>query len=180
MGRKWKKFEDFLYRETVLFFLIIAVIIFASLVRIYCIQAFYIPSASMIPTLRPWDRVIANKFVYNFRQKPQRGDIIVFRAPANPLEEMLYTKRVIGQGGDEIKIRGGTVYINGEGLEESYAKGIPEDYGPVSVPDGTLFVLGDYRDYSNDSRDWGPVPVDEVIGRVFYIYFPYKRMGRVK
>jgi signal peptidase I len=180
MGKKWKKFEDFLYRETVLFFLIIAIIIFASLARIYALQAFYVPSASMMPTLKPWDRVLANKFVYNFIRPPERGDIIVFKAPKN-FEDLIFTKRVIAKGGEEVKIREGIVYINNELLEDSCKTlGIPEDYGPVKVPEGTLFVLGDYRDYSNDSRDWGPVPEEDVIGKVFFVYFPYKRMGKIK
>lgn len=177
-ARRKTELRGFLQREVILISVIVPLLIFAGLVRTCLIQAFSIPSPSMTPTLKPADRVLASKLPYCLGGKSRRGDVIVFKAPNNA--ETLYTKRVIAKEKEEIEIRGGTVYINGAPLREPYARGIPEDYGPLRVPKGTLFVMGDHRDNSEDSRVWGPISEEYTVGKIFFVYHPLKRIGMVK
>ena len=170
----------------------IAVII-ALFIRTFVVQAFKIPSGSMKPTLQVGDHILVNKFIYGVKipylntlllpvKKPQRGDIVVFKYPLDPRKDFI--KRVIGLPGDVVEIRDKTIYVNGQRLNHDVgvfsdphiiAGNIrPRDnLGPISVPKGALFVMGDNRDESFDSRFWGFVPLRDVNGKAFIIYWSW-------
>ncbi len=185
-------------------FLVLLAFAIAILVKTFLIQAFYIPSESMVPTLEVGDRVFVNKFVYDL-SGIGRGDVIVFENPdpgvvpdrgvvggflhwlgegigvAQPEDEDLI-KRVIALPGETIEIRDDVVYIDGEPIEESYltpaARRATGDFPPTRVPRGSVFVMGDNRANSADSRyGLGVVPVDDVVGRAFLIVWPPSRIG---
>ncbi len=128
-----------------------------------------VDGASMEPTLVTGERVIVNRLSYKF-STPQRGDIIVFHPPPNPSEE--YIKRVIGLSGDAVQVKNGSVYVNGQLLQESYIDVKTNYAGTWQVPEGQLFVLGDNRNNSSDSHDWGFVPMDYVVGKAILVYWP--------
>jgi signal peptidase I len=130
-----------------------------------------VESISMQPTLYAGDFVIVNKLAYKLGT-PSRGDIIIFHAPPDPTGEP-YIKRVIGLPGDMVEIKEGKVYINGEPLREPYIKAEPNYQETYQVPDGSLFVLGDNRNNSSDSHSWGPVPIQNVIGKAEVVYLPF-------
>lgn len=159
--------------ETILWALVIALIL-----RTFVVQAFWIPSRSMVPTLLINDRVLVAKFWYHF-QEPQRGQIFVFKYPVDPKRD--FVKRIIGLPGETVEIRNGTVYINDEALAEDYVE-FPDSYTmePVKVPEDNYFAMGDNRPNSADSRFWGFVPKEYVKGPVFLRYWPLNRMGMVK
>jgi signal peptidase I len=179
--------------------LILLAFALALVLKTLVVQAFYIPSGSMEPTLMPGDRVLVEKVMYH----PDRGDIIVFEDPhpgrqpdrgivggllhwlsgglgfSQPVDED-YIKRVIGLPGDTVELRHGKLYVNGRQTAQPYLSGQPDmrDYGPVKVPARSLFVLGDNRLNSNDSRfGLGFVPEDKVIGRAFVLIWPPARIG---
>lgn len=183
---------------------IVTALILALLIRTFVVQAFKIPSGSMIPTLLIGDHILVNKFIYGTKipfsdkrilifRKPQRGDIIVFKYPENPKKDFI--KRVIAVEGDVIEERNKIVYINGTPIEEPYAYHYdryiksrefdPRDnFGPIVVPRGKVFVMGDNRDQSYDSRYWGFVDLKEVKGKAFIIYWSWDpddwvRFGRI-
>ncbi|MGO0122313.1 signal peptidase I [Desulfothermobacter acidiphilus] len=163
------------YWQEILESLVIAVVL-AVVIRAFIIQPFYIPSGSMIPTLEQGDRILVAKFAYWFTT-PQRGDIIVFHYPLNPKKD--YIKRVIGVGGDVVELRNNHLYINGHLTPEPY---LPPgttfpNYGPVKVPPGCYFVLGDNRMNSEDSRVWGMLEGHYIIGKAFFRYWPLNRIG---
>ncbi len=124
---------------------------------------------SMLPTLQNGEYVLVNRLAYRFGQ-PERGDIIVFRFPVNPKEDLI--KRVIGLPGEEVAITGGKVYINGAALDEPYIAAAPDYTTQWSVPEGYLFVLGDNRNDSADSHSWGLLPINNVVGKAVLIYWP--------
>jgi signal peptidase I len=124
---------------------------------------------SMQPTLEDNELVLVNKMAYWLGQ-PNHGDIVVFRYPVNPSEDLI--KRVIGLPGDIVKIQDGKVYINGLAVSEPYIAAAPEYYGEWVVPEGQLFVLGDNRNDSLDSHEWGVLPLENVIGKAVLIYWP--------
>lgn len=130
-----------------------------------------VESISMQSTLFPDDYVIVNKLAYRFNHSPRRGDVIVFRYPPNP-EAIPYIKRVIGLPGDQVHIADGEVYINGELMIEPYLNVTTTRGGDWSVPAGQIFVMGDNRNNSSDSRSWGFVPLGNIIGRAELIYLP--------
>ena len=131
---------------------------------------------SMVPTLVSGEYVIVSRLSYRFGT-PQRGDIIVFHFPRDPKEE--YIKRVIGLPGDQVEIKDGHVYINGQQLQENYLD-VQMDYtGSWRVPADQLFVLGDNRNNSSDSHDWGTVPMDYVVGKAILVYWPPLDWGLV-
>ena len=140
----------------------------------FVVQAFYIPSGSMRPTLQVGDRILVNKFIYRFTE-PERKDIIVFKYPVEPNRKFI--KRVIGVGGDKVQIIRGQVYLNNKPIEEDYIlnQGY-SNYGPVEVPENNYFVLGDNRNNSEDSRFWGFVPEDNIVGQAFMIFWPLNRI----
>lgn len=156
--------------ETVLWAVVLALIL-----RTFVVQAFWIPSGSMIPTLLPGDRVLVCKFWY-YVQKPEREDIFVFKYPVDPKRD--FVKRIIGLPGDTVEIRQGTVYINGEPLKDSYVK-FKDAYNmqKVTVPSDSYFAMGDNRPNSQDSRFWGFVPEKNIRGPVFFRYWPLSRIG---
>lgn len=128
-----------------------------------------VDGSSMRPTLQTGEYVLVNRLAYRFGE-PQRGDIIVFRAPISPEEDLI--KRVIGLPGEAVKIESGSVYVNDAALAEPYIAASPNYSGKWSVPADHLFVLGDNRNDSSDSHSWGLVPIENVIGKAVLIYWP--------
>jgi len=179
--------------------LLVIALVLAFLLRTFVVQVFYIPSSSMEPTLSVNDRMIVEKLTYRFRE-PARGEIVVFEGESLtdtavddtagdrivrvvgqflgvvPASARDFVKRVIGLPGDEILIEQGVVSVNGVPLDEPYVVfDDPSDYGPVVVPEGTLFFLGDNRPNSSDSRrSLGFVPRDKVVGRSYAIIWPFE------
>jgi signal peptidase I len=135
-----------------------------------------VDGASMEPTLVSGEYVMVSKLSYRIGT-PQRGDIIVFHFPRDPKEE--YIKRVIGLPGDEVEVRQGSVYVNGQLLEESYLRVTTNYNGAWVIPANQLFVLGDNRNNSSDSHDWGTVPMDYVVGKAILVYWPPPAWGLV-
>ena len=184
---------------------IITALILAMLIRTFIIQAFKIPSGSMIPTLLVGDHILVNKFLYGTKipfsgkrvlmfKKPERGDIIVFKYPENPSKDFI--KRVVAIEGDVIESKNKMVHVNGNKVNEPYAQhtdssmrpmGIePRDnFGPVIVPKNKYFVMGDNRDQSYDSRYWGYVDIKDVKGKALILYWSWDsekswvRIGRI-
>jgi signal peptidase I len=180
--------------------LILMAFVLALIIRTFLFQAFFIPSPSMEPTLQQGDRVLVNKIPYYFHD-PRRGDIIVFENP-NPEavpdrgvvsgffhwlfqglgfqqpENEDFIKRVIGLPGDVVEGKKGGVYINGERLDEPYLTQKTQPFAAKTVPEGKLFVMGDNRGNSLDSRfSLGFVPIDKVIGKAFIKIWPPSRFG---
>jgi len=165
---------------------ILIAIILALLIRTFVVQAFKIPSGSMIPTLQVGDHILVNKFIYYFRD-PQRGDVIVFKYPWD--ESRDFIKRVIAVGGEEVAMKDRIVFVDGRPLVEPYAiysearvpGGPGYEYGPVVVPRGSLFVMGDNRDNSQDSRFWGFLKSEKIRGKSFLIYWSWdSEKGRLR
>lgn len=174
---------------------ILVAIALALFIRTFVVQAFKIPSGSMEETLQIGDHILVNKFIYGIRipfagkqivpiTDPKRGDIVVFRYPKDPDKD--YIKRVVGVAGDVIEGRSKKVFINGE--PENHPFGIHKDphmipaglqlrdnFGPITVPPNSLFVMGDNRDYSSDSRFWGFVQLQNVKGKAFIIYWSWDK-----
>jgi signal peptidase I len=164
----------------VLEFLIILVVSFVlvfGFVRPFVVEAFWIPSASMVPTLKYGDRVLVNKFIYRFTE-PDRGDVIVFKSVQGDDQDLI--KRVVGVPGDEITVRGGRLFVNGEPQREPYVnKKFPDRsfYAPTTVPKDHVFAMGDNRANSQDSRVFGPVPKENIEGEAFLRFWPPGRIG---
>lgn len=174
---------------------IVIAILLALFIRTFIVQAFKIPSGSMKETLKIGDHILVNKFIYGvklpFIQKtiipigePERGDIIVFRFPEDPDKDFI--KRVVGVAGDVVEIRDKDLFVNGKPADYEQAiftdnRIIPgtiqarDNFGPFTVPDRHVFVMGDNRDHSYDSRFWGPVDLREVKGEAFIIYWSWDR-----
>jgi signal peptidase I len=159
----------------------IPAVIIALLINLLLAQATRVYGQSMEPNLHTDQRLVVEKISYNRWwpvRSPQRGDVVVFRVDPNA---DLLIKRVIGLPGDRVEIRAGQVLINGELFNEPYIS-LPTfgDYGPVDVPPLYIFVLGDNRGFSNDSRAFGPLPLDNVIGRAWFSYWPPDQWGLVQ
>jgi signal peptidase I len=174
--------------------LIVAFLI-AMVIRAFILQAYRIPSSSMEDTLLKGDHILATKFTYGLTMPlttkkiwgadkiPSRGDIIIFTFPVN--HEMDFVKRVVGLPGDVIEVRDKKVYVNGKPHEipqEKYTDPftlnqgpgkVRDFFGPVTVSPGHIFAMGDNRDQSYDSRFWGQVPIENIKGRAFIIYFSW-------
>ena len=166
---------------------IVIAILIALFIRAFIVQAFKIPSSSMEPTLLVGDHLLVNKFIYGIRipytdikllqyKKPKRGDIIVFIFPKDRSKDFI--KRVIGTEGEKVAIVHNKIYINDKLIDDPWGRFIMprtsiEDYGPVKVPESSLFVMGDNRDNSQDSRFWGFVKLNEVKGKAFIVYFSW-------
>lgn len=192
---------------------IVVAMLLAFAIRVFVVQAFKIPSGSMIPTLLIGDHILVSKLSYGLQWptnckfqaalppvncyasqaviefgKPQRGDIIVFRFPED--EEKDFIKRIVGTPGDTVQIRNKVVLVNGVPLDDkSFTQRIdpgiidgtinPRDnFGPVTVPDGVYFVMGDNRDQSLDSRFWGYVREEKIRGKAFRIYWSWSGQGK--
>lgn len=152
-----------------------AAFVLALLIQQFVVKPFYIPSPSMEPTLLTGDRVLVNRFEYRFRE-PERGDIVVFNPPISPGED--YIKRVVALAGDTVEVRDGRLYVNGEPQEEPFIKDeMDSPFRKERVPEGHVFVMGDNRNSSGDSRVFGPVEVDSLLGRAFLIYWPPGRVS---
>jgi len=147
---------------------------------IFLYQPVKVEGTSMMPTLQDQERVFINKFVYKL-EPIARGDVIVFRYPRDPAKS--YIKRVAAVAGDRVRIEDGVVFVNGHRLSEPY---VPEQYEDVRsypesvVPPHCYFVLGDHRNLSNDSRDFGPVDEDFIYGKAVFGYWPVARVGTLR
>lgn len=181
--------------------LVIVALAVAVLIKTFLVQAFWIPSESMLPTLEINDRVLVNKLSYVFGE-PERGDVVVFDPPfateeeREPLLEAIVRnvaeslglqqpavedliKRVIAVGGEQIEVKDNRVLVDGVPIFEPYLNpdSFMPDFGPVEVPDGYVFVMGDNRSRSQDSRRFGPIDADSIVGRAFVRVWPFKRWG---
>jgi len=171
-NRTFQSLFDLLYD------LAIAVVVCVLLIT-YVVQAFKVQGTSMSPELGNGQRILVNKFIYRF-DDIERGDVVVFWYPEDP--ELSFIKRIVGLPGETIEIRSGTVYVDGERLEEPYVAAMNADrrsHGPISVRPGHYFVLGDNRRGSNDSRSWGLVPERYIYGLAFARIWPPREMGVV-
>lgn len=148
------------------------------LIRTFVVEARIIPSGSMLPTIQLEDRVIVDKFFFKNFGKLQPGDIIVFHPPASAHSSDDFIKRLIAMPGDKVEIKNHKTYVNDKQLYEPYLNEAPkEDFGPVVVPKGSLFVMGDNRNNSADSREWGFLPEQNVTGRTLFRYWPLSHFG---
>ena len=152
--------------------LVLALILFAVINTISA--RIRVDGFSMEPTLNTGEFVIVNKLAYKFGV-PKLGDVIVFRYPRDPQQE--YIKRVIGVPGDLVRIANGQVSVNNQVLDEPYIAAKPAYTSEWTVPDNSLFVLGDNRNNSSDSHSWGPVPMANVIGKAIFVYWPPEKWG---
>ena len=174
---------------------ILIALLLALFIRTFVVQAFKIPSGSMKNTLLIGDHILVNKFIYGIKnplngntwipiKEPQRRDVIVFKYPINPEQD--YIKRVVGVEGDTIEIKDKKVYVNGEPQEEDYTifldkRVLPgslqprDNMGPITVPENSLFVMGDNRDNSYDSRFWKFVDLKAVKGKAFVLYWSWDK-----
>ena len=183
---------------------ILTALILALFIRAYIVQAFKIPSGSMEPTLLVGDHILVNKFIYGTEipfthdnvlavRQPERGDVIVFRYPRDPSRDFI--KRIIGVPGDVITEKNKVVYVDGKRAPDFFtmhadaddqpaSMGPRDNFGPIVVPRGEYFVMGDNRDESYDSRYWGFVPRQNILGEAFMIYWSWNgirmepRLGR--
>jgi signal peptidase I len=159
-------------------------LILAFLIRVFIAEPRYIPSDSMLPTLLTGDRLVVEKVSYKFHS-PSRGDILVFQPPTKLQilgydKNQAFIKRAIALPGETLAVRDGMVYINNRPLVESYLAEPPTyNLQPITVPEGNLFVMGDNRNNSNDSHVWGFLPIDNVIGRAIFRFFPFDRIGGI-
>ena len=178
--------QKFLRSLALEWFLVLAsAITLALIVHFVFIGMYAIPSESMVPTLIKGDRVIVNRLSYSIGGSVERGDVVVFKRPEaaktnRPDEPEDLVKRVIALSGQTVEARNGVVYVDGEQIDESY---LPADVvttnlqDPVTVPTGKLFVMGDNREHSFDSRSFGPISEDDVEGRAFVRIWPLPRLG---
>ena len=170
--------------------LIVAAIL-ALIIRTFVVQAFKIPSGSMEDTLLIGDHLLVSKFIYGIKmpftgttlipiKSPERGDVIVFKYPRDPSVD--YIKRVVGLPGETLNIKNKQVYINGTAISDPHAHfssrnilpGSPRDnLSPITIPEGKVFVMGDNRDNSHDSRFWGFVDQKDILGKAFIIYWSW-------
>lgn len=158
----------------------------ALLLRWLVIEPRWIPSGSMLPTLELQDRILVEKLRPRLERPLANGTIVVFRAPAVLVEagydpRAALIKRVVGQPGDQLEVRDGRLWRNGQAVPEPWlAEAMNYSFGPVTVPDGQLLVLGDNRNASLDSHLWGPLPRQEVIGTAVFRYWPLNRLGPIR
>ena len=168
-------FLDFL--ETIVVALSIFVVVY-----LFVVQPHEVKGSSMEPNFHNNEYILTDKFSYKF-SPPQRGDVVIFKAPNNP--DIDYIKRVIGLPGDQVKIEGGYVFVNGDRLTESYLSDTTQLFPGSSIREGEestipqdhLFVLGDNRPHSSDSREFGPIPKRLIIGKAFLRYWPPQQFG---
>jgi len=152
-------------------------------IRALLIEPFVVPTGSMIPTILIDNRVLAEKITYRFIRPPRYGDIVVFPDPKGEHPHLI--KRVIATGGQTVDLRNGNVFVDGNELVEPYVHGqrsipLSADYTfPLKVPEGDLWVMGDNRMNSGDSRVFGPIPVKEVQGRAIWTYWPLAAFGKL-
>lgn len=171
---------------------LVMAVILALFIRTFVVQAFKIPSGSMLPTLLVGDHLLVNKFVYGIRipfvgerifeiGSPEHDDVIVFIYPQDRSKDFI--KRVQALPGDVIELRNKVLFINGERVPDAYGTYDPiparsarrprDNFGPETVPEGHVFVMGDNRDFSHDSRFWGMVPIKDILGKAFLLYWSW-------
>jgi signal peptidase I len=159
---------------------IVVAFIMALIIRAFFLQVFWIPSSSMEPSLDINDRIVVNKVVYHFRE-PQRFEIVVFRQVGenNPDKKDLI-KRLLGLPGEKLQVKAGVVYINDQPLEEKHQMNHDQaEFGPVTIPTDSYFMMGDNRPASADSRYWGFLPKKNIIGPAFLRLWPLTRRGLI-
>lgn len=161
-------------------------LVLTLIIRTYVIQAFKIPSGSMIPTLKIGDKLFVNKYVYRF-EEPKRGDIIVFKFPSDPKKDFI--KRLVAKEGDTVEIRDGKLYVNDRVMDEEtpFSRFYYYNHGPygdpgqkILVPADSYYVLGDNSANSTDSRFWGFVPKKNLLGKAVLRWWPLKRIGKIE
>ena len=158
----------------------------ALLLRWLVIEPRWIPSGSMLPTLELQDRILVEKVRPKLDRPLHNGTIVVFHAPAMLVEagydpKAALIKRVVGQPGDDIEVRDGQLLRNGDPVLEPWrSEAMDYSFGPITVPEGELLVLGDNRNASLDSHVWGPLPRKEVIGTALFRYWPLRRVGAIR
>jgi signal peptidase I len=171
---------------------LVMAVILALFIRTFVVQAFKIPSGSMLPTLLVGDHLLVNKFVYGVRipfvgerifeiGAPDYDDVVVFIYPQDRSKDFI--KRVQALPGDEVELRNKVLFINGKQVPDVHGEydQIParsarrprDNFGPETVPDGHVFVMGDNRDHSHDSRFWGMVPINDILGKAFLLYWSW-------
>lgn len=158
---------------------IVAAVVIAVLLRAFVVQTFYIPSGSMEPTLRKNDRVVVNKLSYDMHAV-HRGDIVVFTTPPGVNKSFKdLVKRIVGLPGETVQGRDGKVLVNGTVLPEKYLPPgtLTSDFGPYTVPPKSVWVMGDNRGNSEDSRVFKAIPEHTIVGRVFIRIWPITRVG---
>ena len=167
--------------ETIRIFIVALAIAF--FLRAFIVEPRFIPSGSMEPTLQVGDRILVDKISQQW-QEPKRGDILIFYPPKSPAIDdttKAYIKRLIGIEGDRIAVQDGKVYRNGEALNETYIAEVPNyRMREITVPQGYYWMMGDNRNYSNDSHIWGVLPKQNVIGKATIRFFPFgDRLGAI-
>jgi signal peptidase I len=152
-------------------------VLFCFFLITFVAQAFRVQGTSMLPLLEDGERIIVNKFVYRF-QPIDRGDVVVFWYPKDP--SVSFIKRVVGVPGDVVELRSGLLYVNSRRVQEQYLRpqfNDGESHSPVEVSKGYYYVLGDHRNSSNDSRNWGEVPEKYIYGKAFFRFWPLSKAG---
>jgi signal peptidase I len=157
---------------------VIPAVVIALVINLFLAQATQVLGQSMEPNLHSTQRVVVEKVTYRFFHGPRRGDIVVIDLPEQT--EMLI-KRVVGLPGETVEVRGGEVYIEGEKLTEPWTVNPGgSSYGPQTIPPLHVFVMGDNRGASNDSRNFGPVPIEHIVGHAWFSYWPMEYVGFVE
>lgn len=173
--------KESIKREIMEWIIVIEVaVILAVVLNMFLIVNAIVPTASMEPTIMTGDRIFGNRLAYK-KDDPKRGEIIIFKFPDD--EKQLFIKRIIGMPGETVSMKDGKVYINDEVLDEPYLATIPYgDFGPVTVPEGAYFMMGDNRNNSADSRFWNQPFVyrDKILGRAAFCYFPFSHFGKIE
>lgn len=169
MSKRYSRlFREFI--ETI----VMTLVVFLLLVT-FVVQGFKVYGSCMEPNLHTGERLLGNKFIYHF-EKPNRGDIVVFRYPADPRK--VFIKRVVALPGDTIEIHRGKLFVNKKPMTEDYVKTSAHgDYPSERIASGHVFVLGDNRDESNDSRFWGELPIDNIQARAWLRYWPIPKIA---
>lgn len=157
--------------------IVVIALILSWVLRTFVVEARVIPTGSMLPTIQLQDRVVVDKLFFKFTGL-HRDDIVVFRPPpaANATEDFI--KRIIGLPGETLQVANGKVYINGKPLVEPYELQPPNySFGPIKIPANCYFVMGDNRNNSDDSHEWGVLPAQNITGRSLFRYWPLDRFG---
>lgn len=165
------------------FQILVIALILALLVRTYVAEPRFIPSDSMVPTLEIGDRLVVEKVSYRFHE-PEFGDIVVFDPPPQLQEQgyskdQAFIKRIIGKPGQTVEVKNGRVFLDNQPLQESYIAEAPKyTLKPVQIPEGNFFVMGDNRNNSNDSHVWGFLPQENILGKAWFRFYPFDRVGK--